>query len=93
MTSVPPSPRTARPRWNGWNLLLLVPLLFLLTPIFNHLEPHLFGLPFFYWFQLAGVFVGVIATAIVYLMTKDDYVDYDRPDRLDVDNLDEGSLR
>ena len=27
----------------------------LLTPLYNRLEPRLFGLPFFYWCQLAFV--------------------------------------
>lgn len=56
-------------RW--WNLLLMLPLIMLLTPIFNKDEPRLFGLPAFYWYQFAFVFVGVSAVAIVYVATKD----------------------
>ena len=34
-------------------LLLLIPcVLALWVPLFNREEPALFGLPFFYWFQL-----------------------------------------
>jgi hypothetical protein len=56
--------------WRWWNLLLLLPLLMLITPWFNKAEPRLFGLPFFYWYQFAFVFVGVACVAIVYGATK-----------------------
>ena len=56
--------------WRWWNLLLLLPLLMLLTPWFNHDKPRLFGMPFFYWYQMAFVFVGVACVAIVYAATK-----------------------
>ena len=54
-----------------WNWLLLVGIVLpLLVPIYNRVEPTLFGWPFFYWFQLALVGVGVITTVIVYRMTR-----------------------
>lgn len=34
-----------------WNVFLLLPLFMLVTPWFNRIEPRLFGMPFFYWFQ------------------------------------------
>jgi hypothetical protein len=80
-------------RRNAWNLLLLIPLLWLLTPIFNRTGPELFGMPFFYWFQFTGVAAGVLCTSIVYFKTKDEPVVADQPDQLDVDDLDEGSPR
>lgn len=86
-----PEPARSRLRWTNWNLLLLVPLLGLFTPLYNHVEPRLFGMPFFYWSQLVGVFIGVGVTSVVYLMTRDELVFTDRPDRLNVDILDEGS--
>lgn len=91
----PDRPRHPRLRWNSWNLLLFVPLLALFTPMYNRLEPRLFGLPFFYWFQLFGLVFGVVATLFVYNMTKEtDFVVTDRPDLLsNVDALDEGTLR
>jgi hypothetical protein len=103
MTRVSP-PRTPPPvarqvrqpsiRWNPWNLLLLVPLLALFTPLYNRIEPRLFGMPFFYWAQLLGLLLGVACTMIVFRTTKrDDYVVTDRPDLLDVDHLDEGAWR
>ncbi|MEK6252781.1 MAG: DUF3311 domain-containing protein, partial [Actinomycetota bacterium] len=40
----------------AWYWLLLVPLVgLLIPPIYNHAEPELIGLPFFYWYQLAWV--------------------------------------
>lgn len=56
--------------FSPWNLLLLVPLLMLITPIYNSDEPRLFGLPFFYWFQFVFVAIGVICVAIVYVKTR-----------------------
>ena len=56
--------------WRWWNLLLLLPLLMLITPWFNKDKPRLWGLPFFYWYQLAFVIVGVSCVAIVYAATK-----------------------
>ena len=56
--------------WRWWNLLLVLPLLMLITPWFNKDRPRLGGLPFFYWYQLAFVFVGVACVAIVYAATK-----------------------
>lgn len=80
-------------RWNSWNLLLLVPLLALLTPLFNRVEPKLFGMPFFYWFQFANLILGVGVTSLVYVMTRDEYVIPGGPSRYDVDQLDEGTGR
>ena len=78
-------------RWNAWNLLLLIPLVWLFTPLYNKTEPVLFGMPFFYWFLLAGIPVAAICTSIVYAKTKDEPVVTAKPDLLGVDELDEGS--
>ncbi|HEY0403186.1 MAG TPA: DUF3311 domain-containing protein, partial [Blastococcus sp.] len=42
----------------------------LLVPLYNRVEPTLFGWPFFYWMQLAFVALGVATTSIVYRMTR-----------------------
>ncbi|MGH3830701.1 MAG: DUF3311 domain-containing protein [Pseudonocardiaceae bacterium] len=63
------SPQQPAPRWSGWNLLLLVPLLVLVTPLYNSDKPRLFGFPFFYWFQFLFIPLGVICVAVVYLKT------------------------
>ncbi|GDY30858.1 DUF3311 domain-containing protein [Gandjariella thermophila] len=93
MPSAPPrvarrSDRAPRLRWNWWNLLLLVPLLMLVTPWFNHDQPRLAGLPFFYWYQFLYVPIGVICVAIVYLKTRTEPARTGEPDRLPVSDLD-----
>jgi hypothetical protein len=47
--------------------LLLVPVVLVIwPPLYNRIEPTLFGIPFFYWYQLAVIPIGVICTTIVY---------------------------
>jgi hypothetical protein len=87
---MPSDPKTGL-RWSNWNLLLIVPLLMLITPWFNQDEPRLFGMPFFYWYQFAFVPLGVLAVGIVYFKTKDEPVVTGKPDKLGVDDLDEGA--
>ena len=49
------------------NWLLVLPLLAtLIPPLYNRLQPELFGIPFFYWYQLAAISIGVLTTLIVY---------------------------
>ncbi len=57
-------------QFSWWNLLLLLPLSMLITPIFNSNEPALLGMPYFYWYQLAFVFVGVASVAVVFFATR-----------------------
>ena len=53
-----------------WNWLLLVPILAVMwPPLYNRDDPELFGIPFFYWYQLAVIPVGVACTALVYRAT------------------------
>jgi hypothetical protein len=48
-------------------LLLLIPYVGLLwVPFYNHVEPKLFGFPFFYWYQLLWVPISALLTWIVY---------------------------
>jgi hypothetical protein len=91
MTSEKPSGRTTGLVFNPWNLLLLVPFIVLLTPIYNQKSPELFGMPFFYWFQFAVIPVGVTCTIIVYRMTRRAPVTRAPGESTDVDSLDEGS--
>lgn len=90
-----PTPPARRPlrralRWNPWTLWLLLPLVSLLTPLYNKIEPRLLGIPFFYWSLLAGLLLSVLCTLIVASKTRGEFVVTDRPDLLDVDHLDEG---
>jgi hypothetical protein len=96
-SSSPPSPDEAatRGRASGiirspWNLLLLLPMLMLVVPWFNRVNPRLGGLPFFYWYQFLFVIVGVGSVWIVYGATRRKPVNTYTPDELSVDDLDEG---
>ena len=52
-------------------LLLLVPAMGTLLPwVYNKRDPRLFDIPFFYWYQLLWIPVGVACTFVVYRATK-----------------------
>ena len=51
----------------GILLWLLVPMLVLYVPLYNTIEPTLFGFPFFYWFQLLMIVLGAAVMIPVYL--------------------------
>jgi hypothetical protein len=95
MSTPPPRRRRGQEglRWNAWNLFLLIPFLMLVTPWINSIEPRLFGMPFFYWFQLAWVAVGVASVAVVYLKTRTEPTPVAPGTADDVDDLDEGTAR
>lgn len=58
-------------RKRAWYGLLLLPFVGTLLPqIYNRLEPSLFGLPFFYWYQLAWVLVTSLLLGIVVYVTR-----------------------
>jgi hypothetical protein len=51
-----------------WYLLLLVPFIGALwVPFYNRIDPLLFGIPFFYWFQFVWIIVTAVITAAAYL--------------------------
>ena len=54
-----------------WNLLLVVPLIATLIPsIYNRETPRLFDIPFFYWYQMAAIPIGVLCVVLVYRNTR-----------------------
>lgn len=56
----------------AWYALLLLPFAGTLLPqLYNRLEPSLFGLPFFYWYQLAWVVVTTVLLTIVVIATRE----------------------
>jgi Protein of unknown function (DUF3311) len=58
--------------WNWWYLLFAVEFIVALWPaLYNRIEPTLWGIPFFYWFQLLWVIVSAVFTAAVYFATKE----------------------
>ena len=74
MSSADAPPAGVTPRRSDrspWNWLLVVPIVVpLLVPLYNKVDPTLFGWPLFYWLQLAFVALGVVTTSIVYRMTR-----------------------
>lgn len=64
-----PSPH--RSDRSPWNWLLLLPVVIpLCTFLYNGREPRILGFPRFYWMQLSFIALGVVATAVVYRMTR-----------------------
>jgi hypothetical protein len=56
----------------AWYLLLILPFAgTLFPPLYNHALPALFGMPFFYWYQLAWVLVTAAILGVVVLGTRD----------------------
>lgn len=47
-------------------LLLIVFFISLWVPIFNRTGPALFGFPFFYWYQIAIIFVSSFLIWVVF---------------------------
>ena len=61
--------RKRRGVWSLWLLLILVPLT-MWVPLYNRVEPTVWGFPFFYWFQLLGIVIGALLTALAYFVTE-----------------------
>ena len=56
-----------RPRALQVVALLSIPMWATLLPwIYNKRDPHLFDIPFFYWYQLLWVFISAITVSISY---------------------------
>jgi len=54
----------------AWYALLMLPFVgTLIPPIYNRIDPALFGLPFFYWYQLLWVLVTAALLGIVVIAT------------------------
>lgn len=59
-------------RRRGWYLLLVLPFAgTLIPPLYNRPLPALFGLPFFYWYQLAWVLLTAALLALVVALTRE----------------------
>ena len=54
-------------RGRRWLWLLLLPFAALLVPpVYAHEAPHLWGIPFFYWYQAVWLLITAGITAFVY---------------------------
>ena len=57
-----------RRRFRAIHLLLLIPYVAMLwVPSYNRVEPMLAGIPFFYWYQMLWILLGVAVLIPVYL--------------------------
>jgi hypothetical protein len=66
------SVNTKRSDWSPWYLLFIIEFVLVLwPPFFNRVDPTLWGMPFFYWYQLLCVIIGAVITAVVYTRTRD----------------------
>jgi hypothetical protein len=55
----------------AWYWLLLLPFLALLyPPLYAHLTPRVFGIPFFYWYQAVWLAITAAITTLVYRRTR-----------------------
>lgn len=60
-----------KPKVGHWYWLLLIPCLAMLAvPLYNRLEPRLFGFPFFYWYQFLWVVLSSAITGLVYFKVR-----------------------
>jgi hypothetical protein len=69
----PPSVTTGSPgtRNRGWYWLLVLPFLALLyPPLYAHDSPRVFGIPFFYWYQVVWLLITGAITTFVYRRTR-----------------------
>jgi hypothetical protein len=57
-------------RIGAYTLLLGECLVILVPSVYGRATPKLFGIPFFYWFQLLWIIVGMIVTGIAYLLVQ-----------------------
>jgi hypothetical protein len=58
--------------WSWWYLLFVIQFAVALwPPFYNKVDPYLWGIPFFYWFQLLWVIVSAVFTAIVYFAVEE----------------------
>ncbi|HJW42695.1 MAG TPA: DUF3311 domain-containing protein [Rhizomicrobium sp.] len=59
-------PRKPR-RFRAVHLLLFIPYVAMLwVPSYNRVEPMLIGIPFFYWYQMLWIVLGVAVLVPVY---------------------------
>lgn len=61
------APGPSRLKRTVWYVLLFIPFFVAIAvPLFNRIEPSLYGIPFFYWFQFALILVAAAVTGAAY---------------------------
>ena len=64
-------PAHSRSDHSPWNYLLLIPIVLpLLTFLYNSETPKLFGIPFFYWFQMLLAPLAVLASVSAFYLAR-----------------------
>lgn len=58
--------------WRYWpRFLLIIPFaLVFWVPFYNRIEPTLWGIPFFYWYQLAAIILGAMVVMAAYFLDR-----------------------
>ncbi len=65
---VPRSERRSGRRW--WYLVLIIPFVATLFPqLYSSAAPMLWGLPYFYWYQLLWVVITGVLTIVIHYLT------------------------
>jgi hypothetical protein len=65
MTDSAPEKGVVRVSWTRW--LLVLPFIAILwVPFYNSVEPRLWSVPFFFWYQLLWVLLVAVIIGIVY---------------------------
>ena len=50
-----------------WYVILFIPFFVAIwVPLFNRIEPSIYGIPFFYWFQFILIVVAAAVTGAAY---------------------------
>jgi hypothetical protein len=83
--SDPETPPDTDPRWRLTPtkyvvaaILLFAIIVPLLVSTYDQVNPRLFGFPFFYWYQLAWVFLAAGCCSVSYLLLKRESDAYER---------------
>ena len=59
--------KISRTKRRVWYVILFIPFFVAIcVPLYNRIEPSVFGIPFFYWFQFTLIIVAAIVTALAY---------------------------
>jgi len=79
--------------WRYWpRLLLIIPFaLVAWVPFYNRIEPTLWGIPFFYWYQLAAIILGALVVMGVYVLDRRESFAADRADRQPTKDTDDAA--
>jgi hypothetical protein len=64
-------PVSRRSDYSPWNYLLLAPIVLpLLTFLYNSETPKLWGIPFFYWFQMLFAPLAVLCSVSAFYLVR-----------------------